>query len=93
MTDSYAKDLLVKAKEYAQNNDFVKSLSLLKKCKFFAEKNAVFCNKIAKFSSKISENCHKKRVKIALLSSSTTTFIEPILKYFLLCDNINAEIK
>ena len=93
MTDTYAKDLLVKAKEYAQNNDFVKSLSLLKKCKFFAEKNAVFCNKIAKFSSKISENCCKKRVKIALLSSSTTTFLEPILKYFLLCDNINAEIK
>ncbi len=93
MNDSDAKDLLANAKAYAQNNDFVASLNALKQCKSFAESNATFCNKIAKFASKISDNLALKKIKVALLSSSTTVFLEPLLKYFLLCNNINAQIQ
>ena len=93
MSNVSAKDLLTKAKEQAQNNDFVATLQTLKECKFFAENDTVFCNKVAKFASKISDNFPLRKLKIALLSSSTTIFAEPLLKYFLLCNNINAEIK
>ena len=90
MTADDAKQALAGAKEMISAGDFPAALKLLRRCAGYGERDAASCNKLAKAAAKLSGKCGLRRLKIALLSSSTTVFLEPLLKYFLLCRGVDA---
>ena len=88
-----AKEKLAAAKELAAAGDFAAALASLKECARFGAADAAFCNKLAKLAAKLGGKCGLRGLKVALLSSSTTVFLEPLLKYFLLCRGFDAEVR
>lgn len=93
MTADEAKQALANAKELAAAGDFPGALKLLSHCAGYGERDAAFCNKLAKAAAKLSGKCGLRPLKTALLSSSTTVFLEPLLKYFLLCRGVDADVR
>jgi len=96
MTHASATDLLNEAKALVDGGRPGEALARLRALRDLgADFDYALCNKAAKLAAKIIAQAPAgvRPVKLALLSSSTTVFFEPILKYFALLKGIALEIR
>jgi len=96
--DTNEKETASRAKTLAASGDFSGALAALKSLRGAAAADYNFALKLSKTAAKLAasdaeNSLSLKKIKIALLSSSTTAFLEPLLKYFCLVSGIDADVR
>ncbi len=98
MTEAQKSELLEQAKLALKGGDLSRALEVLKKIDIASLSDYSFALKLSKFAKKLLganiENSLKlRKIKIAILSSSTTNFLEPLFSYFGAINNFDISVK
>ena len=89
---------LQRVRQMVQDENYADVLRELRMLRKIAESDYGAALKLSKFTKKLSDSQSVlsnglKKVRIAIISSSTTSFLEPILKYFFAVDGMDAEVR
>lgn len=92
------KSGLQRVKQMVQGGNFADVLRELRTLRKIAVSDYGAALKLSKFAKKLSDSkfglsAGLKKVRVAIISSSTTSFLEPILKYFFVVDGMDAEVR